>query len=149
MDQMFDMILNEPMCLYNSRIEEYDTVDIVLFSGNQIADTEAAVRRCSYKFYNIHMETPMLESLFSPNARKYRPEKLRIRTLFTQCKKCYYERFAQNFLHETDNLKNLKKQSDRLTSCKAKFLTDNTNFKSKRHRSFFCFVFLSDNANST
>ena len=49
MDQMFDRVLNELMCLYNSWIEEYNTVDIVLFSGNQIADTEAAVRRCSSK----------------------------------------------------------------------------------------------------
>ena len=140
MDQMFDRVLNEPMCLYNSWIEEYNTVDIVLFSGNQIADTEAAVRRCSSKQV-FRRETPVLESLFSPNAGKYRPEKLRIRTLFTQCKKCYYERFAQNILHETDHLKNLKKQSDQLTSWKAKFLTDNTNFKSKRHRAFFLFCF--------
>ena len=49
MDQMFDRVLNEPMCLYNSRIEEYNTVDIVLFSGNQIADTEAAVRQMFFK----------------------------------------------------------------------------------------------------
>ena len=39
--------------------------------------------------------------------------------------------------------KNLKgRQSDQLTSCKAKFLTDNTNFKSKRHRAFFVLFFL-------
>ena len=38
--------------------------------------------------------------------------------------------------------KNLKgRLSDQLTSCKAKFLTDNTNFKSKRHRAFFLFCF--------
>ena len=135
------------LCVYTI-LESKSIIRLILYSFLAIKlqiqkqpFADVLQNRCSCKFCNIHRETPVLESLFSPNAGKYRPEKLRIRTLFTQCKKCYYERFAQNILHETDHLKNLKKQSDQLTSWKAKFLTDSTNFKSKRHRAFFFVLF--------
>ena len=111
------------MSLYVYKILESESIiRLILYSPLSLAIKlqvqkqpfgDVLQNRFSYKFYNIHREAPVLESLFSPNAGKYRPEKLRIQALFTQCKKCYKERFAQNILqlHETDNLKKSERKT--------------------------------------
>ena len=64
--------------------ENLITTSIVIITGWKVSVFEVFLV-CNFSHSDwIRRDTPYL-SIFSPNTGKYGPEKLRIRTLFTQC----------------------------------------------------------------
>ena len=70
--QFFNLFIRNFNCLKSVRILSFSGPYFLAFGLN----TER---------YSVSLRDSLYLSVFSPNAGKYRPEKVRIRTLFTQC----------------------------------------------------------------